>query len=68
MPLLAPTPTRFAVFHYTRTNDRFGEDDREPTEWVFDTFDEAADKAEDLDAADTRSGHWYGVDDEEPPA
>lgn len=63
MPQAAAVPVKHAVFEYSGPLDIDGEcADRELTEFVFDTFDEAADKAEDLDAANTRSGRWYGVD------
>ncbi len=63
MPQADSIPTKWAVFHYTRPNNSDDEPDREETGYVFETFDEAADKAEDLDAGETRSGHWYGADE-----
>lgn len=62
MPRVRDLPTKWAVFRYTVTTDRYGDDDREPTEWEFDTFDEAANKAEDLDSL-APGGVYFGVDE-----
>lgn len=67
MPQARALPTKWAVIAYTWSDDPHGEPDGEPTEWEFDTFDEAANKAEDLDAIEDRPGHWYGVDEVEVP-